>query len=199
MVVVPESVAGRLELDAHLDAIASGPWLAVVTSPVHGLPAIGAAYRDAVESLAAARRAGRIGRIATDEVLLERALLADEDLGRRAVDAELGPLLTAGRTGVALLATLSAWLRNGQNVRATARALDVAARTVAYRLARIEALMGRPLRGPVVERLATALVLRDLLADPEPGPGAAPTAAAAPRRRAPRDRSRSRRCGGRVT
>ena len=187
VVLAPESVAGRLALDAHLDAIALGRWRAVVTPPVHGLAAIGAAYRDAVESLAAAQRAGRIGRIGTGDVLLERALLADEDLARRALDAELGALRARGRTGDALLATLRAWLRNRQNVRATARVLDVATRTVAYRLARVEAILGRPLRGAVVERLAAALLLSDLLEE-EARPA---TAAAAPRRRAPRGRSRS--------
>jgi hypothetical protein len=191
VVLSPPATAGRLELDAQLDAIASRPWVAVVTGPVHGLPAIGAAYRDAVASLAAARRAGRTGRIGVDEVVLERALLADEELARRALDAELGGLRTGGRTGVALVATLDAWLRSGQSVRATARALDVAPRTVAYRLARIEALLGRSIRGATAERLGAALLLHRLLT-PDDAP---PTAAADPPRRGPRDRSRSRRCG----
>jgi hypothetical protein len=193
VVLAAESVAGRLEIDEQFEGLASGTWRAVATPAVHGPAAIGAAYRDAVESLAAARRAGRTGRMGTDEVLLERALLADEDLARRALDAELGALRAHGRSGVALLATLRTWLGNGQNVRATARVLDLAPRTVAYRLARIEGILGRSIRGAVVERLAAALILSDLIAEEAEARPATP--AAAPRRRAPRGRSRSRRSG----
>jgi hypothetical protein len=98
----------------------------------------------------------------TRAVQLERALLADDRLLEVAVRLELGVIDWAPRGGAALVETLEAWLANGQNVRATARALSIAARTVSYRLERIERLLGRPLEGVLIARLATALFARRL-------------------------------------
>jgi purine catabolism regulator len=98
------------------------------------------------------------------DLLVERTIGADERLLAGLVDHELGPLLHAGHGSADLIATLDAWLDAGLNAQATARHLELAPRTVAYRLERIAGLLGRPLDGPTVRRLGVALVGRRLLA-----------------------------------
>ena len=146
-----------------LDRIAADGWLAVVAPPVLGLSRLREAYGTAIDALAVAIRLGRRGLIEADEVLLERALLADEPLLAAAVAHELGPILGARRNARALLDTLAAYIESAENLRATARRLGVAPRTVAYRLARIEALLGEPVRGARLVRISTALLAARLL------------------------------------
>lgn len=151
---------------AALTAGLAGEWYAATSGFVAGLPAIAGAHALAISALLALVRLDRPGRLVTvDDVLLERALLADEQLLAAAVEHELGPLEVAPRGGPALIDTLRVWLDEGQNAHATARALGVAPRTVSYRLERIEQLLGRPLDGDQVLRLGTALLGRRLLGD----------------------------------
>ena len=160
--------------DGHSDAAVAvalsagltGEWYAATSGFVAGLAAVASAHAQAVAALRALVRLDRPGRLVTvDDVLLERALLADEELLAAAIDHELGPLEGAPRGGPALVETLRVWLDAGQNAHATARALGVAPRTITYRLERIEQLLGRPLDGDQVLRLGTALLGRRLLGD----------------------------------
>ncbi|MBM4408785.1 MAG: hypothetical protein FJ038_09380 [Chloroflexi bacterium] len=192
VVLAPSRGATRLDLDPLLSELAGGvPWRAAVSRDVTGIAEVAGAHREALETLAVAQRAGRAGRLNAADLLLERALLSDVPLAEQAVARELGSLLAAPRNGEVLLATLGAWLAAGQSISATARNLGVAPRTVAYRLARIAALLGRPLRGATVLRITVALELRRLLAG-ETAP-ARVMRTAARRRSAPCDRSQSRR------
>jgi hypothetical protein len=132
-----------------------------------GLLGTAAALREATAALTVARRSGHAGAVVPAASLaLERAMLAEPDLLRAAVERELGPLLSAPR-GAGLADTMEAYLGERENVRAAARRLGVAPRTVAYRLARIERLLGGRLDASRRARLATALFARRLLADPE--------------------------------
>jgi sugar diacid utilization regulator len=202
VVLAPGTTASRIDVDLLLRELAGGAnWRAVVGDPVAGVAAVAAAYREAIETLAVAARLGRSGRIEVRDLLLERALLTDEDLARRAVDAELGALLGAPRNADALLRTLETWLAAGQNVRRAARALDVAPRTVAYRLARIAELLETRLEGAAVVRLAAALELRRVV-ESDASRAEAPRGATRPaarRPRAPRGRGPGRRGGGGAT
>lgn len=166
---------GRLVLvlpDGHADAAVvaalnaglTGAWYAATSGFVAGLPAVAGAHALAVSALRALVLLDRPGLLVTiDDLLLERALLADEQLLAAAVEHELRPIEAAPRGGPALVDTLRVWLDAGQNAHATARALGVAPRTVAYRLERIEQLLGRPLDGDQILRLGTALLGRRLL------------------------------------
>jgi DNA-binding PucR family transcriptional regulator len=159
--------AGRWSADptAALRALGSG-WSAVM-APAAELPETAAAARDAAASLVVAVRLGLRGRvIPADELLLERALLAAPAQLAIAVGRELGPLEGAPR-GAALIETVAAYLAERENIRAAGRRLGVAPRTVAYRLARVERLLGGPLDADRRLRLATALFARRLLASPE--------------------------------
>lgn len=157
--------AERLGLDVlgrELARLAGGDgWVAVEAGPSAGLVGVGVAYGAAIASLSVAERLGIHARwLRADDLLLERALLADEGLVAAAVERELGSLLGVARIGDALVATLEAYLAAGGSVRATARALGVAPRTVTYRLGRIESLLGGRLAGERLLRLATALFAR---------------------------------------
>ena len=150
-------------IDALRDPLAAG-WTAVRAEAGPGVSTIGPAYVDAVSALAVAARLGRTGQLVeAADVLVERAIGADERLLATLVEHELGPLLRAGRGSTDLLVTLDAWLDAGLNAQAAARALDLAPRTVAYRLDRISRLLGRRLDGPTVRRLGVALTGRRLL------------------------------------
>ena len=110
-----------------------------------------------------AQRLGLRGWIPDPEQLaLERLLLADRHLADATVRRELGPVLADERFGEELIETLQAYFDAGENVTAAARRLHLATRTVAYRLERIEALLGHPLDGENRRRLSTALMVHRL-------------------------------------
>jgi DNA-binding PucR family transcriptional regulator len=139
-------------------------WWAVVAGPVP-LEAVATAYAEAVDGLRVAPAISAAGTLlAVEDIALERALVADPVLATAGVARWLGPLIEAPRGGRELVRTLSAWLDAGHSVTATARALDVAPRTVSYRLARIAALLGVPaLDADVVARLSAAVLMAGLL------------------------------------
>jgi purine catabolism regulator len=60
--------------------------------------------------------------------------------------------------GEELVETLEVYLASRQNIRETARRLHLASRTVAYRLERIESLLGTRLDGEGSMRIAAALM-----------------------------------------
>lgn len=164
VVIVP---AGRRQPAVERAIHVAAPGFAAVTSSATRLLDTAVAHREARAALAVVERAGVRGRLVdARSVLLERALLAEPALLRAAVDRELAPLREAPRGG-ALVATLVAYLAERENVRAAARRLGVAPRTVAYRLERIERLVGGPLDAARRLRMATVLFAQDLLEDPE--------------------------------
>jgi DNA-binding PucR family transcriptional regulator len=74
--------------------------------------------------------------------------------------------------GEELIETLDVYFEAGENMRETARRLHLANRTVAYRLERIETLLGGALDGTRRERLVVALMARRLLSgDPATSAG----------------------------
>ena len=79
-------------------------------------------------------------------------------LVRAAIEQELGPLLADARMGEELIETLEVYLGSEQNIREAARRLHLAPRTVAYRLERIETLLGEELDGEVAMRLSAAIL-----------------------------------------
>ncbi len=113
------------------------------------------------------RRAGRPGGLVDVRDLGLAALLLEDgtpDALRRFSRTLLGPVVTHdARRGGDLLATLRAWLAADCSTRGAARALVVHPNTVGYRLARIEKLLGRSLRGTGTRLdLQLALTLHDV-------------------------------------
>lgn len=151
-------------VERALEGLVPEAWWAASADPepLLALPRAYAASLDALRVLPACRPAGTLTPAA--DVALERALVADPGLAAAGVRRWLGPLEEGGRGASALVPTLEAWLASGQSVTGTARALDVAPRTVTYRLERIAALLGLPdLDAEARTRLAAALLARRLL------------------------------------
>ena len=65
--------------------------------------------------------------------------------------------------GDELVETLRVYFDAGENMRETARRLHLANRTVAYRLTRIQHLLGHPIDGATRQRLVIALLARRIL------------------------------------
>ena len=142
---------------------AQAAWVAVGSRPIDGVGSLAGTYADLVDATRTAQRLGLRGWIPDPEQLaLERLLLADPQLADATVRRELGPLLADERFGEELIETLQAYFDAGENVTAAARRLHLATRTVAYRLEKIESLLGHPLDGENGRRLSTALMVHRL-------------------------------------
>ena len=149
-------------LDTVLGA-APTAWIAVGSAPVDGVGSLAAMYVDLVDATRTAERLGLRGWISDpEELALERLLLADGHLADATVRRELGPLLADERLGDELIETLEAYFDAGENVTAAARHLRLATRTVAYRLEKIESLLGHPVNGEDGRRLSIALTVHRL-------------------------------------
>jgi hypothetical protein len=135
-------------------------WVAVGSKPIDGVGSLGATYADLVDATRMAERLGRRGWIPDPEDLaLERLLLSDRQFADATVRRELGPVVADERFGAELIETLQAYFDAGENVTAAARRLHLATRTVAYRLEKIESLLGHPLDGEHGRRLSSALMV----------------------------------------
>jgi hypothetical protein len=133
-------------------------WVAIAGPSVAGVDGLAASMERLREAVRTAERVGRTGWIRSIDALdLEILLTLDDDLRRKAIEAELGPLLEDRRNGPALIETLEAYLASGHNAREVGRRLHIAPRTVAYRLHRIEQALARPLDSPHSIRLGVAL------------------------------------------
>jgi hypothetical protein len=157
---------GGQSRDGH--GTAGGPsrpsaWVAVGSPVVEGVEAIAGVLADVVDAVRTAEDVGLRGWIPEPgHLAVERLLLAQRDLGEAAVAHELGPLLADDRLGLELIETLQVYFDAGENMRETARRLHLANRTVAYRLEKIEGLLGGPLDDASRRRLAVALLVRRL-------------------------------------
>jgi hypothetical protein len=151
--------SGDKRLREVLPLVLGDDILVMDTGPVPGIEALADALTQAEYSASVAAALGRRGWIGDPGALaLETTFLLDRQLVRAAVHRELGPLLSDPRMGAELVETLEVHLSSRQNIRETARRLHLAPRTVAYRLERIETLLGRSLDGDVAMRLGAALL-----------------------------------------
>ena len=154
---VVDSIVGRT--DATTESGESA-WVAVGSPSVEGVGSLAGTYVDLVDATRTARRLGLRGWIPDPEQLaLERLLLADGHLADATVRRELGPVLADERLGEELIRTLQAYFDAGESIAGAARRLHLATRTVAYRLERIESLLGHPLDGDHGRRLSAALLV----------------------------------------
>jgi hypothetical protein len=150
---------GEKRLREALRIVLGEDLVAVDTGPVATLEALADALTQAEYSATVADSLGRRGWFNDPgQLALESTFLLDDELVRSAVERELGPLLADVRMGEELIETLEVFLGSRQNIRETARRLHLAPRTVAYRLARIETLLGQPLDGDAAVRLSAAVL-----------------------------------------
>ena len=151
--------AGEKRLRKALPIVLGEDIVVVDTGPVEGCEALADALTQADYSAGVAENLGRRGWFSSPgQLALESTFLLDDALVRSAVEQELGPLLADPRMGEELIETLEVYLGSRQNIREAARRLHLAPRTVAYRLERIETLLGQELDGDVAMRLSAALL-----------------------------------------
>jgi sugar diacid utilization regulator len=159
IVLVPADWAGAARLRSALEHVLGASWTALVGPPVVGIGSLARSLARLTATLRAAERLGHQGWIQRpDDLAIEELLLVDPELLAAVVGHELGPLLADHRMGDELIETVRVYLESGQNMRETARRMHLSNRTIAYRLERIENLLGRQLEGPTIERLGVALL-----------------------------------------
>ena len=93
---------------------------------------------------------------------VERLLLASRELGDAAVAARARPAARRRAPRHRARRDPRVYFDAGENMRETARRLHLANRTVAYRLEKIEALLGGPLDDERRRRVAVALMVARL-------------------------------------
>jgi len=96
---------------------------------------------------------------------------AEDELGDLLMGRYLRPLSALGARAEPVMETVTAFIDNGLNIKATAEALDVHQNTVRYRLSRFEELTGSYLEHPVVA-FEVWWALERLALTPSPEPSA---------------------------
>lgn len=148
---------GRLR--EALPLVIGDGYLSVDSGRIAGCEALAQALAVVEYAAGIAESLGRSGWIGhPGHLALETTFLLDDTLVREAIEQELGPLLADPRMGEELVETLEVYLGARQNTREAARRLHLAPRTVAYRLERIETLLGHELDGDAIVRLSAALL-----------------------------------------
>jgi hypothetical protein len=164
VILAGEAWPGLGRLPSTLAETAGDGWAATASPVARGVTELPDALAQLISALRTAERIGHRGWFGSpDELALEELLLVDEGLMRRTVDHELGPVLAEPRMGEELVETLRVYFDSGENMRETARRMHLANRTVAYRLERIEALLGHPIGGESRQRLVVALIAHRIL------------------------------------
>jgi DNA-binding PucR family transcriptional regulator len=145
-----------------------------VTGVLAGMGEPGRGREGFRRSLAQAREAERVGRLAQHprpgvvrhrDIEIAAILCGDPDRARALAAARLGDLARRDEPGERLRATVRALLANGHNRGRAAAALHVHHKTVAYRLNQAEELLGRSLSDDTFG-LETALLIDQTLYGP---------------------------------
>jgi hypothetical protein len=159
LVLARSDWTGVPRLREGLARVMGDAWVAVDVAHVGGFEAISVALGQAEYAVGVAAGLGYRGWVGDPgTVALETTFLLDDTLVRSAIDHELGGLLADQRMGNELLETLEVYLGCGQNSREAARQLHLSPRTVAYRLERVESLLGRKLDTRAGLRLSAAIL-----------------------------------------
>jgi hypothetical protein len=124
-----------------------------------GIDGFRASYHGAYEAARVGRAAAADGIWAYDSVAHLALLLQDRAAARRFVIRHLGPLLDGGDRLAEIRTTLRRYLETGNSRVGVAEELHIAPSTVAYRVARAQAILGSAFRDrPVPTLLALQLV-----------------------------------------
>jgi hypothetical protein len=134
----------------RLSRIAAAP----VTAALVGMGEVGRGRDGFRRSLAQAREAERVGRLAREatprvvrhrDIEVAAMLCGDPERAREFAARQLGALASRDETGERLRATVRALFAHGHNRAAAAEALHVHHKTVAYRLNQVEEVLGHPI------------------------------------------------------
>ena len=164
--VLPEGAEDpATAMGSILDDVGRGGWRIGEGRVETGPTGVSRSYRQARDALDVAARLGTLAPVARyDSLLVYHLLLADQAELRSVVEGTLGGL-EGGRGGAEpLIATLEAFFAESGNVSATARRLDLSARTVSHRLRTIAQRTGlRPQDAQDRFQLEVAVRARKLL------------------------------------
>ena len=150
---------GAVRIRDALSAAVGDGWIAVHAESIRGIELLPEAVAQADYALDVAGRLGRCGWLGDPTTLsLESTFLLDERLVHAAITQELGPVLDDERMGETLVKTLHVFLDSRQSITETAKRLELAPRTVANHLARVETLLGRSLADCGGVRIGAALM-----------------------------------------
>jgi hypothetical protein len=132
---------GRLRLPR-----AAAPGLSIAAgTPAPGAEGFVLSHQEALAARRVAQARGTHGVVATyPDLGLEALLTADREAARRFIARELGPLAGEEDAVARLAATVEVFLEEGASFVRAGRRLGIHANTVAYRVRRAEALLGRP-------------------------------------------------------
>lgn len=165
-----EAAAMRAEMADYAAAMADEleqrrgvPVAVAFGAPARGAGEVAGSYREARMALGIARRLGRTGATPYGGLRSFAVLagVADADSSRALVDDVVAPL----RTVPDLLETLTAYLAQGGNVNATARALSVHRNTMLSKLDRISRIVGLDIRLPENQFTVWLALRLDLLTE----------------------------------
>ncbi|MGH9000689.1 MAG: PucR family transcriptional regulator [Acidimicrobiia bacterium] len=120
----------------------------VGVGPPADLAAVEPSFATASRVLEVAERFGLPGVFSLEDLSLQVAVAAEEELGEVLVRRHLEPLDALGPRAAAVRETVACFVASGLNVKATAKALDVHQNTVRYRLSRFAELTGTHLEDP---------------------------------------------------
>ena len=160
--------AGRREpLDLaqlRLPKAAAGSLSVAAGTPAQGVEGFVLSHREALVArrVAQLRGDGAGARASYPDLALEALLVEDPVAARRFVARELGPLAARDDATVRVVSTLAIFLEEGGSFVRAARRLGVHSNTIAYRVRRAEARLGRPVTERQLE-LRVALRIADLL------------------------------------
>jgi DNA-binding PucR family transcriptional regulator len=138
-------------LDGDLAGFVLAPLPGTVTAtvgvgPPASLHALENSFRLATRALETALAKRSEGPVEISALGLAPAVIADHDVGDEVARRIVEPVLATGRTGVALLETVTRYLDNDLRLEVTAAELYLHVNTVRYRLRRFEELTGMTLR-----------------------------------------------------
>jgi hypothetical protein len=145
-------------LDGDLAGFVLAPMRDTVRAPVGvgppaPLDALEKPFRLATRALETAVATNRAGIVGIDSLGLAPAVIADGDIGDALMARIVEPVVAQGRTGIALLETVTRYLENDLRLEVTAAEMFLHVNTVRYRLRRFEELTDTSLRsvGDLVE------------------------------------------------
>jgi DNA-binding PucR family transcriptional regulator len=135
--------------------------LAAIGAPAPGVDGFRRTHHEAMGARRVAMLAGAAGgtRTAWTDVAAAALASADLDHAARFVRTQLGPLAADDARSRTWAETLRVHLEHGSSVRTTARLLGVHENTVANRLTRVRAALGRDLEGRVTDVLLALALL----------------------------------------
>lgn len=141
IIAVETTTADLARLVGSVFADSDDPlWRVGIGDSVDALESVSLSYQQALEAHHIGARFGLTSPVEFSKILPERLLSGDASVAEALVRSVIEPLVQKPKND--LLPTLESFIEHGGNMAEVARALNIGARTVAYRLDKIAAVTG---------------------------------------------------------